>query len=156
MSRPACRPYGNIPDCFRSRSCFRKRKSGAFELEDFCLRSTDALERLYAYIWSLPLPFSMARPRAWRCKLHRLPSSWLTRTGNAASALLKMGLRWLKGVLHKGRSLLTPVPLLPKDPQPCFASNQAEQDFYNEIWLGAHPLPHLLGLICRCFTQMCQ
>ena len=31
---------------------------------------------------------------------------------------LKIGLRWLNGVLHKGRTLLNPSPLLAKDPQP--------------------------------------
>ncbi|XPM59310.2 MAG: hypothetical protein EDM05_018055 [Leptolyngbya sp. IPPAS B-1204] len=49
---------------------------------------------------------------------------------------LKIGLRWLKGVVHKGRHLLTPVPLLPEDPQPVFASKRAERDFYDEIWFS--------------------
>ena len=35
---------------------------------------------------------------------------------------LKIGLRWLKGVVNKGRILLSPIPLLSQDPQPCFAS----------------------------------
>lgn len=49
---------------------------------------------------------------------------------------LKIGLRWLKGVIHKGRQLLSPISLLPKDPQPCFASNKAEQDYYDKIWFS--------------------
>ena len=49
---------------------------------------------------------------------------------------LKIGLWWLQGVVHKGRELLTPIPLLPKDPQPVFASKWAEQDFYDEIWFS--------------------
>jgi hypothetical protein len=32
---------------------------------------------------------------------------------------LKIGLRWLRGVLHKGRDLLKPMALLCEDPQPC-------------------------------------
>jgi hypothetical protein len=49
---------------------------------------------------------------------------------------LKIGLRWLKGVFHKGRELLTPVPLLPQDPQPVFASKRTERDFYDQIWVS--------------------
>ncbi|XHX78768.1 MAG: hypothetical protein RBJ76_02210 [Stenomitos frigidus ULC029] len=48
---------------------------------------------------------------------------------------LKMGLRWLQGVVHKGRQLLHPIALLPKDPQPCFASNRAEREFDDQVWL---------------------
>lgn len=49
---------------------------------------------------------------------------------------LKIGLRWLKGVCHKGRQLFSPVPLLPKDPQSCFASKKAERDYYDQIWFS--------------------
>lgn len=49
---------------------------------------------------------------------------------------LKIGLRWLQGVLNKGRQLLTPIPLLPNDPQPCFASHKARQDYYDQIWFS--------------------
>ena len=37
---------------------------------------------------------------------------------------------------HKGRTLLTPVALLPIDSQPCFASNKAQQDYYDQIWFS--------------------
>ncbi len=47
---------------------------------------------------------------------------------------LKLGLRWLQGVVHQGRQLLRPIALLPQDPQPCFASNRAERDFYDQFW----------------------
>jgi hypothetical protein len=57
---------------------------------------------------------------------------------------LKIGLRWLNGVIHNRRHLLTPIPLLPKDPQPCFASNKAEQDFYDQIWFS-----RIRDLTCR-------
>jgi hypothetical protein len=49
---------------------------------------------------------------------------------------LKIGLRWLKGVFHKGRDLLSPIPLLGKAPQPCFASNKARQQYYDAIWFS--------------------
>ncbi|NEO24766.1 MAG: hypothetical protein F6J98_16575 [Moorea sp. SIO4G2] len=57
---------------------------------------------------------------------------------------LKIGLRWLKGVVNKGRQLLRPVPLLPKDPQPCFASHKAEHDYYDQIWFS-----RIRSLKCR-------
>ena len=57
---------------------------------------------------------------------------------------LKIGLRWLMGVLHKGRRLFTPIPLLPKDPQPCFASQKAREDFYDRIWFS-----RIQSLQCR-------
>lgn len=47
---------------------------------------------------------------------------------------LKIGIRWLKGVLHKGRVLLSPVALLCNDPQPCFASKKAKHKYYDAIW----------------------
>ena len=46
---------------------------------------------------------------------------------------LKIGLRYLRGVVNKGRSLLFPRPLLPQDPQPCFASLKAQEDYYHSI-----------------------
>lgn len=49
---------------------------------------------------------------------------------------LKIGLRWLNGVLYKGRKLLTPSLLLVKDPQPCFASKRAEEEFYDQFWFS--------------------
>ena len=50
---------------------------------------------------------------------------------------LKIGLRWLSGVLHKGRGGVGAIaPLLQSDPQPCFASKKARQRFYDEIWFS--------------------
>jgi hypothetical protein len=46
---------------------------------------------------------------------------------------LKIGLRWLRGVINKGRQLLTPIPLLSQDMQPSFASNKARQDYDRRI-----------------------
>jgi hypothetical protein len=42
---------------------------------------------------------------------------------------LKIGLRYLQGVLSKGRQLLSPIPLLSRDPEPCFASNKAKEEY---------------------------
>ena len=52
---------------------------------------------------------------------------------------LKIGLRWLNGVIHKGRPLLNPSPLLSHDPQPCFASERAKEQFYDQFWFSRIP-----------------
>jgi hypothetical protein len=49
---------------------------------------------------------------------------------------LKIGLRWLKGVLHKGRDLLSPLALSYQDTQPCFASKKAKKQYYDAIWFS--------------------
>ena len=47
---------------------------------------------------------------------------------------LKIGIRWLKGVLHKGRHLFDPQPLFSQDIQPCFASKKDRREYYDAIW----------------------
>ena len=49
---------------------------------------------------------------------------------------LKIGLRWLKGVLHKGRDLLSPLALSYQDTPPCFASKKAKKQYYDAIWFS--------------------
>jgi hypothetical protein len=92
---------------------FGDSKSGAFELSDSRLRSTEALERLYlvAAIALLYAPLVMAVQLAG---LRQQVDPHYKR----GISYLKIGLRWLNGVLHKGRPLLVPSPFLSKDPQP--------------------------------------
>lgn len=119
---------------------FLDSKSGAFELEDSRLRSAPALERLYL-VAAIALLYGTTQGMAVQITGLRQQVDPHWRRG---LSYLKIGLRWLKGVLHKGRALLTPIPLLPQDPQPCFASNQAEQDFYDLIWFS-----RIRSLTCR-------
>jgi hypothetical protein len=42
---------------------------------------------------------------------------------------LKIGLRYLQGVLKKGRQLLAPIPLFRKDPELCFPSKKAKEEY---------------------------
>ena len=39
---------------------------------------------------------------------------------------LKICLRWLRGVFHKGRKRFPAIPLLPNDSHPCFVSKNTE------------------------------
>ncbi|MEL7420631.1 MAG: hypothetical protein AAGK10_18975 [Cyanobacteria bacterium J06555_3] len=49
---------------------------------------------------------------------------------------LKIGLRWLRGVINKGRELLSPNALSSKNNQPCFASSKAKRQYYDAIWFS--------------------
>lgn len=115
---------------FRVEELFLDSKSGAFELEDSRLRCEAALERLYL-VAALTLLYATAQGMSVQLAGLRQQVDPHWRRG---ISYLKIGLRWLQGVVHKGRLLLSPLPLLPQDPEPCFASNRAEQDFYDQIW----------------------
>ena len=117
---------------FRVEELFLDSKSGAFELEESRLRSAGALERLYL-VAAVALLFGTTQGMAVELSGLRQQVDPHWRRG---LSYLKIGLRWLKGVLHKGRTLLTPVSLLPIDPQPCFASNKAQQGYYDQIWFS--------------------
>jgi len=115
---------------FQVEELFLDSKSGAFELENSRLRCEAALERLYL-VAALALLYATTQGLSVQIAGLRRQVDPHWRRG---ISYLKMGLRWLQGVVHKGRQLLRPMALLPKDPQPCFASKQAERDFDAQIW----------------------
>ncbi len=125
---------------FRVEKLFLDSKSGAFELEDSRLRFEAALERLYL-VAALAILYATTQGIAVQIAHLRQQVDPHWRRG---ISYLKIGLRWLRGVLHKGRQLLSPVPLLPKDPQPCFASRRTEREFYDQIWFT-----RIRSLTCR-------
>ncbi|XHX76466.1 MAG: hypothetical protein RBJ76_18755 [Stenomitos frigidus ULC029] len=107
-------------------------KSGAFELEASRLRSAEALERLYL-VAAIAILYATTQGMAVQVAGLRQQVDPPWRRG---ISYLKMGLRRLHGMWHKGRELLTPVPLLVKEPQPVFASKRAEHVFYDQIWFS--------------------
>lgn len=117
---------------FRVEELFLDSKSGAFELEESKIRCADALERLYL-VAAVALLYSTTHGMAVQIEELREQVDPHWRRG---ISYLKIGLRWLKGVVNKGRQLLTPVPLLIHDPQPCFASKKAEKKYYDKIWFS--------------------
>lgn len=117
---------------FRVEELFLDSKSGAFELADSRLRSEAALERLYL-VAAIAILYATTQGMAVQLAGLRQQVDPHWRRG---ISYLKIGLRWIQGVFHKGRELLSPVPLLPKDPQPVFASKRAERDFYDQIWFS--------------------
>jgi hypothetical protein len=115
---------------FRIEELFLDSKSGAFQLEDSRLRSVLALERLYL-VAAVALLYATTQGMALQLAGLRTQVDPHWRRG---ISYLKIGLRYLQGVIHKGRKLLQPHPLLPNNPEPCFASKKAEQAFYDAIW----------------------
>jgi len=111
---------------------FLDSKSGAFGLEDSRLRDVDAIKRLdliaavallYATTTGLTVQIAGLRTTVdphWRRGL----------------SYLKIGLRYLRGVINKGRKLLIPTPLRSRDPEPCFPNPKAELDFSRLIWFS--------------------
>jgi hypothetical protein len=125
---------------FRVEELFLDSKSGAFELEDSRLRSTAALERLYL-VAAIALLYATTQGMAVQLAGLRQQVDPHWRRG---ISYLKIGLRWLKGVVNKGRTLLPCVPLLPKDPLSCFASLQAKRDYDEHIWFD-----RILSIVCK-------
>ncbi len=117
---------------FRLEELFLDSKSGAFELEDSRFRNAQSLERLYL-VAALAILYATAQGMAVQVAGLRQQVDPHWRRG---LSYLKVGLRWLSGVLHKGRKVLELAPLLQHDPQPCFASMKARQRFYDQIWFS--------------------
>ena len=115
---------------FRVEELFLDSKSGAFQLEDSRLRNAQSLERLYL-VAAIALLYATTHGMAVQLAGLRRQVDPHWRRG---LSYLKIGLRYLQGVIHKGRALLAPQPLLPKDPEPCFASKKAEQAWHDAIW----------------------
>lgn len=117
---------------FRVEELFLDSKSGAFKLEESRIRNPKSLERLYLVV-ALALLFATTQGMAVQIQGLRTQVDPHWKRG---LSYLKIGMRWLRGVLHKGRTLLPPAPLLSQDPQPCFASLKAKKQYYDAIWFS--------------------
>ena len=111
-------------------SAFLDSKSGAFKLEESKIRHPKALERLYLVV-ALAILFTTAHGMVIQLKGLRKRVDPHYRRG---LSYLKIGIRWLKGVMHKGRYLFDPQPLFSQDIQPCFASKKNRREYYDAIW----------------------
>ncbi len=117
---------------FRVEELFLDSKSGVFQLEDSKIRHAKALERLYLIV-ALALLFATCHGMTLQLKGLRTQVDPHWKRG---LSYLKIGLRWLKGVLSKGRDLFFPTTLLSDDIQPCFASRKAKKQYYDAIWFS--------------------
>lgn len=117
---------------FRIEELFLDSKSGAFQLEESKIRDCKALERLYLVV-ALGLLFATVHGMTIQLKGLRtqVDPHW-----ERGLSYLKIGLRWLKGILHKGRDLFDPTPLFSQDSLPCLASKKAKQKYDDAIWFS--------------------
>lgn len=123
---------------FRIEELFLDSKSGIFQLEEFfnsrsqSSRTFVSSSRLGSSICDAKLTFrATAHGMAVQLKGLRTQVDPHYRRG---LSYLKIGIRWLKGVLHKGRDLFSPAPLFSQDTLPCFASKKDRQKYYHAIW----------------------
>jgi Transposase DDE domain len=114
---------------FQLEELFLDSKSGVFQLEDSRVRSPEQLSRLYLIV-AISLLFATLNGMAVQCAglRRQVDPHW-----KRGLSYLKIGIRYLHGVVHKGRSLLSLAPLLSKDPEPCFASRKAEEHQFDKI-----------------------
>ena len=114
---------------FRVEELFLDSKSGVFGLADSRLRDPQQLNRLYLVVAVAVLYGTVMGTTVQLSGLRQqVDTHW-----QRGLSYLKMGLRWLRGTVHKGRKLLSLLPLPPRNPQPCFASRRAEADYYERL-----------------------
>ena len=143
---------------------FLDSKSGAFGLSDSRLRDVDAIKRLYlvaavallyATTTGLAVQISGLRTTVvgvasrnenphWRRGLSYLCLVQRTLRRPQRDCIRKIGLRYLRGVISKGRKLLIPTPLRSRDPEPCFPNPNAELDLSGLIWFS-----HISTITCK-------
>ena len=107
---------------------FLDSKSGVFEFEDSKIDSPEGLTRLYLVAAVALLYGTMQGMAVQLAGLRRqVDPHW-----RRGLSYLKIGLRWLKGVVNKGRQLFAITPLFFLDPDPCFASRRAQKEYYEQ------------------------
>ncbi len=101
-------------------------KSGVFDLEGNKIRAPEAIDRLYLVV-AVAILYSTLQGMAVQLAgvRRQVDPHW-----QRGLSYLKIGLRWIKGAIHKGRQLFDIGPLLVNDPDPCFASKRVEQEYY--------------------------
>ena len=104
-------------------------KSGAFGLADSRLRDAQKLNHLYLVVAVAILYSTIMGTTVQLSGLRQQVDTHYSR----GLSYLKIGLRWLRGTIHKGRELLQLLPLPDRNPERCFASRQAEADYYKQL-----------------------
>ena len=103
-------------------------KSGVFDVEGNKIREPEAIDRLYL-VASVALLYSTLQGMAVQLADVRrnVDPHW-----KRGLSYLKIGIKWLKGVVNKGRKLFDIGGLLVHDPAPCFASKRAEKEYFEQ------------------------
>lgn len=108
---------------FRVEELFLDSKSGIFGLTDSRLRDPQKLNRLYLVVAIAILYSTIMGTTVQLSGLRQQVDIHYSR----GLSYLKIGLRWLRGSIHKGRELLQLLPLPYLDPERCFASRRAQR-----------------------------
>jgi hypothetical protein len=116
MSLPLCKPCGNTRSGFKSKNYFWIASQGRLRSEDSRLRCEAALERLYL-VAALALLYATTQGMSVQIAGLRQQVDPHWRRG---ISYLKIGLRWLQGVVHKGRQLRKPNCVAPERPTTLF------------------------------------
>jgi len=114
---------------FRVEELFLDSKSGVFGLADSRLRDAQKLNHLYLVVAVAILYSTIMGTTVQLSGLRQQVDIHYSR----GLSYLKIGLRWLRGTIYKGRELLQLLPLPKQDPERCFASRQAEADYYEQL-----------------------
>lgn len=114
---------------FRVEELFLDSKSGAFGLADSRLRDAQKLNHLYLIVAVAILYSTIMGTTVQLSGLRQQVDIHYSR----GLSYLKIGLRWLRGTIHKGRELLQLLPLPKRDPERCFASRRAKADYYEQL-----------------------
>ncbi|MEL6579642.1 MAG: transposase [Cyanobacteria bacterium J06621_12] len=114
---------------FRVEELFLDSKSGIFGLADSRLRDPQKLNRLYLVVAIAILYSTIMGITVQLSGLRQQVDIHYSR----GLSYLRIGLRWLRGSIYKGRELLQLLPLPYLDPEPCFASRRAEADYYEQL-----------------------
>lgn len=114
---------------FRVEELFLDSKSGVFGLADSRLRSPQKLSRLYLVVAIAILYGTVMGTTIQLSGLRKQIDTYHSR----GLSYLKMGLRWLRGTVHKGRKLLSLLPLPQQDRECCFASRRSQSDYYEQL-----------------------
>jgi hypothetical protein len=114
---------------FHIEHLFLDSKSGCFDWEHSRVRSETSLERLYLVV-AISILFATLTGMA----VHQSGSrSQVDAHFRRGLSYLKIGLRWLVGIVHKNRPFLRLDHLFSGDPAPCFASRKARHDYLFRI-----------------------
>lgn len=127
-----CKPSGSMACASKLRSYFLTANQGRFNWKTLEKRHPKRWERLYL-VAAVALLYGTLTGCAVQIEglRRQVDPHWFR-----GLSYLKIGLRWLHGVVHKNRPLMNLRPLPTPDPQPCFASANAQQDFYDQFWFS--------------------
>ena len=115
------------------RNCCWKAFRGHFTLVDTRLRDASQLYRGFLRVAAVALLYGTLMGFSVQVEglRQQVDPHW-----KRGLSYLKIGLRWVQFRFAKHRPLFDLCPFPSCDPQPCFASAKAYQDFYDQIWFS--------------------